>query len=151
MTVPTTTPAPRPTNGSDTNDQRYRDRHLLEQERTLIERMIARLKQQLAMILPHDPDKSVHDRLTAYNGHDDIDYSTFFAEILNIAEDDSLSSRHRREQRRIMHSIVRGVLSPKPLRATDPLSAPQAFWDHCQQSYAEQSRNQVKMVVKHQP
>jgi hypothetical protein len=73
--------------------------------------MVDRLNHQLRHLLPHDPDdKQFVKKLDRYEGYDNVDYSTYFGEILSILDDevtdDAVSTRHRLEQRRTMHSSL---------------------------------------------
>ena len=135
------TSAPKPNEqNDDTSDRAYRGRHLLETEKALIDRMVDRLNHQLKHLLPHDPDDKQFTPLDRYEGYDDVDYSAYYGEIENVLHDDAISTRHRPEQRRIMHSIITKTLSTNRLIASDPLSAPKAYWEHCQNLYVEQQR-----------
>ena len=121
-------------------DNVYRDRYLLENGKALVDRMVDRLNHQLKHLLPHDPDDKQFKPLDRYEGYDDIDYSTYYGEIMNIMQDDAITTRHRLEQRRIMHDIIGKTLSTNRLIASDPLSSPKAYWDHLQNLYVEQQR-----------
>ena len=135
------TSAPKPNEqNDDTSDRAYRGRHLLETEKALIDRMVDRLNHQLKHLLPHDPDDKQFTPLDRYEGYDDVDYSAYYGEIENVLHDDAISTRHRPEQRRIMHSIITKTLSTNRLIPSDPLSAPKAYWEHCQNLYVEQQR-----------
>ena len=118
---------------------------MLENEKGLTERMVTRLKHKLHHLMPHDPDNDTREKPTEYNGYDDIDYSAYYTEINDIVQDDAVSTRHRLEQRRIMHAIIRRTLSSIRMVESDPLtplSAPLRFWEYGQDLCVDrQTRN----------
>ena len=122
--------------------QPYAHRNLFENEKSLIDRMVATLKQLLEHVRPYGPDELDYVPFTEFNGFDDILYDVYFQGILDITQDDAITSRNQSDQRRIMHTIILRTLSKQKLIQTDPQSSPWLFWNDCQRRYASQKRMQ---------
>ena len=87
--------------------QPYAHRNLFENEKSLIDRMVATLKQLLEHVRPYGPDELDYVPFTEFNGFDDILYDVYFQGILDITQDDAITSRNQSDQRRIMHTRPR--------------------------------------------
>ena len=111
-----------------------------ENEKTLIDRMVTRLKQLLEHVRPWEPDDKEYVPFDKFNGYDDILYDVYYQGILEIMRDDAITSRNTADQRRIMHAIILATLSKQKLIASDPQSSPWFYWTSCQQRYASQKR-----------